>query len=128
MRHRSESPAYSFECRERRIGRALRRKGDVHEELAPVPAEIRHLGDFAIGDGNHGPLDISNHSAAQRKMFHPPDDGPYPHCFSHDILIFDDHEKSVNQIAHQMLRAETKRKARKSSCGGDGRDVESELG
>jgi hypothetical protein len=119
---------YAFECRQRRIGRAVRRDGDVHKELAPVPAEIRNLGDLAIGDANHSPLDIAYHRAAQREMFDAPDDGADPHCFAHHILIFDDREKAVNQIANKVLRAETDGKAREPRSGGNWRDVKSELG
>ena len=63
----------------------------------------------------------------KRQMFHASHDGADPHGFAHDELIFNDHEKSVDEVANQMLRAETERKACESCDRGDGRDIESEL-
>ena len=60
-------------------------------------------------------------------MLDAPDHGPDPHGFANHELILDDDEKAVDEIADQMLRAETERQARKPRGRSNGRDVEAEL-
>ncbi len=61
-------------------------------------------------------------------MFDAAYDAADSHRFADYELIFHDYEKTVNQIANQMLRAETERQAREPRDGGNRCNVESELG
>ena len=125
---RSEFPRHLFQRRERRVRRAARRQGDIHKELAPIPAKIRDLGNLAIGDADQGALNIADHRAAECEVFDSADDSADSHCFAHDELVFHDREESVDQIAHEVLRPKTERQARESCDSGNGCDIESELG
>jgi hypothetical protein len=85
------------------------------------------LGDLAVGNRDDGALHIPNYGAAQRQVLDASHHASDPDTFSDRKLIFNDDEKAVDEIAHQMLSAKAECQARQSSGRRNGRDVESKL-
>jgi len=105
----------------------FRREGYIHEGLRPVPAEIAHSSDLAIGDGHYCAARVAHHCPPQRQMLDFPDRVSDLDRVTDAELIFKHDIKAGDNVAYQILCAETQRHARQTGNRRDRRDIDAEF-
>ena len=100
---------------------------DVDKGLRPISTEIADGANVSIGESHESATWIANNRAAQGKMFDATDGVGHVDGISHDILIFKDNVEAGDDVADQILRAESDGEAGEPGKSGNRSDIDAEL-
>lgn len=117
-----------FKRSKRSFDGRVRREGNIHESLRPVAAKVGDGADFAVGNGDKGASGIADHGAPQGDVLDPANSLADLNGVPHNELIFENDIESGDDVADEILRAETQGQAGKTCESGDRYHIDAKLG